>query len=320
MNRLILDLRGNPGGLLDQAVQVSERFIPAGKLLVYTRGRIAGSNQDYVAKRGVERVQIPLIVLVDRSSASGSEIVAGAIQDHDRGLVVGETTFGKGLVQRVIPLGDEGALAVTTAKYYTPSGRLIQRDYSDLEEYYLSRPDDEELTPERDDMTEESAEVFYTASGRKVYGGGGIRPDYIIKQDEISQILFSLIRENLIFEFAVLYSKAHPDLQRDLQLDNSLMAEFREYLREQEFEFDAQLFEEHKDAIRLRLRSQIARVKWDQIEESRILAEDDPHMNRALELFGEAAALSQRGEEGEPGKESRPDLRARASSATGQEP
>ena len=115
MNRLMLDLRGNPGGLLDQAVQVSERFIPAGKLIVYTRGRIPGSNQDFVAKRGVERLELPLVVLVDDSSASASEIVSGAIQDHDRGLVVGETTFGKGLVQRVIPLqrrrragGDDG--------------------------------------------------------------------------------------------------------------------------------------------------------------------------------------------------------------------
>jgi carboxyl-terminal processing protease len=320
MERLILDLRGNPGGLLDQAVQVSERFIPAGKLIVYTRGRIAGSNQDYVAKRGVERIDRPLIVLVDHSSASGSEIVSGAIQDHDRGLLVGETTFGKGLVQRVIPLGDEGALAVTTAKYYTPSGRLIQRDYSDLEEYYLSRPDDETPDLPSAGIAEQDAEVFYTASGRTVYGGGGIRPDYVVKPDEFPQFLFSLIRENLIFNFSVLYTKAHPDLQRGLQMDDSILEDFRAFLSEKEFEFESESFGEHQDAIRLRLRSQIARVKWDQVEESRILAEADPQMNRALELFGEAAELSRRGEAGEPGKEKRPDLRAQASAATSDEP
>jgi len=322
MNNLILDLRGNPGGLLDQAVQVSERFLPAGKLVVYTRGRIAGSNQDYVAKRGVERVDLPLIVLVDRSSASGSEIVSGAIQDHDRGLVVGETTFGKGLVQRVIPLGDEGALAVTTAKYYTPSGRLIQRDYSDIEEYYLRRPDDDaaaDAAPPSEPI-EEDAEIFYTASGRTVYGGGGIRPDYIIKPEEGPQILFAMIRENIIFEFSVLYTRAHPDLQRGLQLGDSLLTEFRAYLGEKEFAFEAATFEEHQDAIRLRLRSQIARIKWDQVEESRVLAEADPQMNRALELFGEAAELSRQGASGEPGRERRPDLRAQASAATSVEP
>src|SRR4029079_13533055 len=107
------------------------------KMVVYTRGRVPGSDQDYLAGRGGERFDLPLIVLVDRHSASESDIVSGAIQDHDRGLVVGETTFGKGLVQRVIPLRDGGALALTTAKYYTPSGRLIQRDYSDLDDYFL---------------------------------------------------------------------------------------------------------------------------------------------------------------------------------------
>ena len=133
MQRLLLDLRGNPGGLLDQAVQVSERFLPEGKLIVFTRGRIPGSNQDFVARSRDPWADLPLVVLVDSASASASEIVSGAIQDHDRGLLVGETTFGKGLVQRVIPLRSGGALAVTTAKYYTPTGRLIQRDYTDLD-------------------------------------------------------------------------------------------------------------------------------------------------------------------------------------------
>jgi carboxyl-terminal processing protease len=317
MKRLILDLRGNPGGLLDQAVQVSERFIPAGKLVVYTRGRIPGSNQDYVAKRGVERVDMPMVVLVDRSSASASEIVSGAVQDHDRGLVVGETTFGKGLVQRVIPLRNGGgALAVTTAKYYTPSGRLIQRDYTDLEEYYLRRPDDEQ--PEElgnmddlglfDDKTD--AEVFYTASGRKVFGGGGIRPDYIVKAQRAPEILSRMIRQNLIFDFAVLHTNTHPELERGFEISSPLLDELRSYLGQREFEFENADFAEHADVIKLRLRAQIARVKWDQIEEARVLAQADPQIQRALKVFDESSNLSERGALGEPGRRAPEELRA----------
>jgi carboxyl-terminal processing protease len=303
MTRLILDLRGNPGGLLDQAVQVSERFIPAGKLVVYTRGRIPGSNQDYVAKRGVERVEMPLVVLVDRSSASASEIVSGAIQDHDRGLVVGETTFGKGLVQRVIPLRDGGALAVTTAKYYTPAGRLIQRDYSDLEEYYLSRADDESLELPDTDSDAAEDEIFRTASGRAVYGGGGIRPDYVVKSERASAILSQLMRQNLIFDFAVQYSADHPELKRGFKVSEAMIASFKAFLVEREFELDESEFTENVDSIRLRLRAQIARVRWDQIEESRMLAEEDPQIQRALELFDEASELSAAGATGHPSKE-----------------
>jgi carboxyl-terminal processing protease len=317
MEKLILDLRNNPGGLLDQAVQVSERFIPAGKLVVYTRGRIPGSNQDYVAKRGVERANFPMVVLVDRSSASASEIVSGAVQDHDRGLVVGETTFGKGLVQRVIPLRDGGALAVTTAKYYTPSGRLIQRDYSDLEEYYLSRADDSEAVPEdlADDgreVEEDEQEIFYTASGRKVYGGGGIRPDYVVKSERASEVLSRMIRQNVIFDFAVAFVNDHPELERGYRIDETVLRSFQEFLRGKEFEFDAGEFAESEDSIRLRMNAQIARIKWDQIEEARVLAESDPQIQRALGLFDEASDLALAGTLGEPGAEPSEELRAEA--------
>ena len=315
MERLILDLRGNPGGLLDQAVQVSERFIPAGKLIVYTRGRIPGSNQDYVAKRGVERSEVPMVVLVDRSSASASEIVSGAVQDHDRGLIVGETTFGKGLVQRVIPLHDGGALAVTTAKYYTPSGRLIQRDYTDLDEYYMNRHGEEDEA-ETDDEDLEGREVFHTAANRKVYGGGGIRPDYIVKARRAPEILSRMVRENLIFDFAVRHVNGHTDLEPGFEFDESLFHSFRDFLREREFEFETEEFEEHADVLKLRLRAQIARVAWDQIEEARVLAESDPAVRRALGLFDEAADLSEVGALGEPGRgETSTDLHAEVQSA-----
>jgi carboxyl-terminal processing protease len=293
MQRLILDLRNNPGGLLEQAVQVAERFIDDGKLVVYTRGRVSGADQDYLVTDGVERFDMPLVVLVDRYSASASEIVSGAIQDHDRGLVVGETTFGKGLVQRVIGLSDGGALAVTTAKYYTPSGRLIQRDYSDLDSYYF-----EEAEPEEGPLEEsleppaDRREVFHTASGRKVYGGGGITPDYIVKAERYSGLFARLFRENLFFDFAVQYASAHPELERGFVTNGELLEGFRKFLDAREFRYAPEEFEQDGPRLLNKLQAQISRVKWSQEEESRVLAQADPMIQKALTLFDEAARLA----------------------------
>jgi carboxyl-terminal processing protease len=302
MKQLILDLRGNPGGLLDQAVRVSERFLPEGKLVVYTRGRIPGSNQNFVARGRATYDDLPLVVLVDHASASASEIVSGAVQDHDRGLVVGQTTFGKGLVQRVIPLRDGGALAVTTAKYYTPAGRLIQRDYSDLDDYYFADRDEEDALLESpggvgispDEQAPDDREVFYTGLGRKVYGGGGITPDYTVKSPDAPEILFRLRRENLIFDFAVAYENAHPELETGFRLGDEGLAEFVSFLGEREFEVDAETIQEHHEILDVRLRAQIARIAWGPVEESRIIAEFDPQVQKALEMLPEAERLSGR--------------------------
>ncbi len=310
MHNLILDLRGNPGGLLDQAVQVSERFLAEGQMIVYTRGRIPGADQEFRAGEAPERVDFPLVVLVDNGSASASEIVSGAIQDQDRGLVVGETTFGKGLVQRVIPLRNRGALAVTTAKYYTPSGRLIQRDFSDLEEYFFtrgnhqapeaSRPQEGEAqepsgdaSPALQEKPVEEREVFHTASGRKVYGGGGITPDYIVEVDRMPLLVSRMIRENHIFEFAVDYVAAHPELKPDFPVDDALIDSFRKHLQEHRFEVDEEAFEKHRDLIALRLKARISFVAWDKVAESRVLAALDPQLQKALTLFDEAARLAE---------------------------
>jgi carboxyl-terminal processing protease len=296
MDRMILDLRSNPGGLLDQTVGVSSRFIPEGKLVVYTRGRIAGSDQDYTAK-GDERTDVPLVVLVDHSSASASEIVSGCIQDHDRGLVVGVTTFGKGLVQRVIPLRDGGALALTTAKYYTPAGRLIQRDYSDLDDYFL----DPELEDDGQPVTEATAsdrEMRKTDSGRTVYGGGGITPDYVVQNDKEPLVVSRMRRENQLFDFAVKYVASHPNLKKELPADAAMIGSFREFLAARKFRMEDGAFDQSKKAIETRLRSQIARVKWGIEAETRVLAEDDAQVKKALTLFEEAAKLAQAGETG----------------------
>src|ERR1700691_376785 len=166
---LVLDLRGNPGGLLSEAVGVSDKFLKKGQVVVSHHGR-ASAEKRYVAQHGNGGKDYPIVVLVNRLTASAAEIVSGAIQDHDRGLIAGEVTFGKGLVQTVYPLSENTGLALTTAHYYTPSGRLIQRDYSNISlyDYYYNREGDDNNT---------NHEVKLTDGGRTVYGGGGITPD-----------------------------------------------------------------------------------------------------------------------------------------------
>ena len=175
MEGLLLDIRDNPGGPLDQAIRVSNEFLPRGDLIVYTRGRIQNSDQDYHAREDGDHNDIPLVVLVNRNSASASEIVSGAIQDHDRGLIVGETTFGKALVQSIYRVSQEAGLALTTARYYTPSGRMIQRPWDGTFDEYLTysmrdqKPADHAMSERR-----------LTDAGREVFEGGGIEPDHFI--------------------------------------------------------------------------------------------------------------------------------------------
>ncbi len=184
MKQLVLDLRSNGGGYLDQAVMLASKFINGHKKIVYTTGRLDRFNHVYYSDSfGSTKIrEYPLIVLIDYGSASASEIVAGAIQDYDRGLIVGETSFGKGLVQNEFPLPDESRLRLTISKYYTPSGRLIQRPYKgkEVDEYYQEALtlDDSVHTENPEDTT--ASLVYYTSSGREVYGGGGIRPDSLI--------------------------------------------------------------------------------------------------------------------------------------------
>jgi carboxyl-terminal processing protease len=174
LDGLVFDLRSNPGGLLQEAIEVCETFLQKGQMIVETRGRTRGSNRPYASQRINNDNLFPLVVLINAQSASASEIVAGAVQDHDRGLIVGQTSFGKGLVQSVYPLSKNAGIALTTQKWYTPSGRLIQRDYSQISQfdYYNHR----EATPaKRDDIKRSDI-------GRVVYGGGGITPDYIVEE------------------------------------------------------------------------------------------------------------------------------------------
>ena len=179
MKQLILDLRDNPGGPLDQAIRISNRFLPKGDMIVYTKGRTPNSNEEYRATEESDYTHQPIVVLVNRSSASASEIVSGALQDHDRALIVGETTFGKALVQSVYSIGTRNSpagLALTTGRYYTPSGRMIQRPWDGAFDEYLTYS----LRDQKADRSHDSAELRYTDGKRKVYGGGGVEPDKFI--------------------------------------------------------------------------------------------------------------------------------------------
>ena len=169
MRRLVLDIRGNPGGPLDQAIKVANEFLPKSKMIVYTRGRISNSDQDYRATEDGEFTDIPIVIIANRSSASASEIVTGALQDHDRAYVVGETTFGKALVQSVYRIDGGAGLALTTAHYYTPSGRLIQRPWDATFDEYLSYS----LKDQDSARPHNPADLKHTDAGRPVYSGGG---------------------------------------------------------------------------------------------------------------------------------------------------
>ncbi len=282
MQRLVLDLRSNPGGLLEQAVKVSSRFLGDNKMIVYTRGRVANSDQEYYGSEERDGLRYPLIVLVNQGSASASEIVAGAIQDHDRGLVVGETTWGKGLVQTVYPLSHESALALTTAKYYTPSGRLIQRDYRSLEDYFSYA--DASTQPE------DEREVRFTDHGRKVLGGGGISPDVEIKVPDPSEFIMTLERRSVFFDFAV-QVLARRQAGRDFQVDDALLTQFMKFLAQKKIDYKPEDIESNLDYIKNSIRAEVIGATFGLEERSRVLAERDPQIQGALELIPRAQAM-----------------------------
>lgn len=255
MRALILDVRGNPGGLLDQSIEVSDLFLPRGVEIVSTRGRMSESDRTYSARDNDDFSVHPMVVLIDRSSASASEILAGALQDHDRALLVGQSTWGKGLVQSLFPLDDGYFLKLTTARYYTPSGRSIQRgDGHDLDLQALGTPDEVGTIAELDRTLPDSL-VFETDMGRTVYGGGGVMPDVIVRPDELTDISRGLLQDmfvnNAYFSFAVRYRAEHPSIPRDFVPGEDVVREYKAYLREvKEIDFTDEAFESEHDYIR----------------------------------------------------------------------
>jgi len=299
MQHLVLDLRGNAGGYLNAAIEVADKFLPAGKRVVYTRGRLGDSNEDYYSTgRGRYRTE-PLVVLVDHGSASASEIVSGAMQDWDRGLVLGVTTFGKGLVQRPFPLGNGGSLLLTVARYYTPSGRLIQRDYSDRERYLTEAVDEIEQEAESDSALA-TRPVFHTSAGRIVYGGGGITPDVKIdKRYPYSKLQWDLDRQRTYFEFANRWvAREHPqfpgfdEFNHDFQVDNRVLREFADFLKEKEITFDADSLKAQSEMVKRGIKSEIARNLWTDNERYHVIIQDDPTLQEAIRYFPQAELMA----------------------------
>ena len=306
MRRLLLDLRANPGGPLDQAIKVSNRFLPRGDLIVFTRGRVPNSDQDFRATEDGQYLDLPVVVLVNRNSASASEIVSGALQDHDRALIVGETTFGKALVQSIYRVSEGAGLALTTARYYTPSGRLIQRPWDGTFDEYLLY-----AYASRDQVSERQygpKDLKYTDAGRKVYGGGGIEPDRRLDgpYEGFNPTRFgrTLYARQLFGSFAQRFSaegdtrfKSNNGQRRsvapDFTVDDAMLDAFREHVKTAGVKIDEQAFATDLTFIRAMIRFDIDLAVFGVATARRHLIETDPQTQLALGLFGEAEQLTQ---------------------------
>ncbi|HUR36931.1 MAG TPA: S41 family peptidase [Terriglobales bacterium] len=280
---LILDLRGNPGGLLGEGVGVADKFLKKGAVIVSHHGRNS-PEKVYRATRGNGGKDYPLVVLVNRGSASASEIVAGAIQDHDRGLIVGENTFGKGLVQTVYPLSENTGLALTTAKYYTPSGRLIQREYEgvSLYDYYYNRDGDKNA----------NKEVKVTDSGRTVYGGGGITPDEKIVTPKTTKFQNMLYQKYAFFNFAK-HFLGNRHIEKSFAVNDEVLQAFRKYLEAQKVEYTEGDLSDNMDWLKSNIRSEIFIAEFGQEEGLRVRAEADPQILKALDMLPRAKELAE---------------------------
>jgi carboxyl-terminal processing protease len=309
LSGLILDLRDNPGGLLNQAIDISDFFLPRLETIVSTKGRARGSDRTYRAP-SAEKIKIPLVVLINQHSASASEIVAGALQDHDRALIVGETSFGKGLVQSVYTLGENTGMALTTAKYYTPSERLIQRDYSTSSfEYYYTNENHAELS---DSVS--GREIRQTDSGRTVLGGGGITPDIEVPVRELERFEAILESKDVFFQYArrltsgqvaaaekftlqikkieAAESKdAHPEASPELAITEGILADFKDYLHGHNIEFSEEEFNNSEDFIKRRIKQDVFTSSFGLQEGYKIRIQGDTQVLKAIEVLPEAKLL-----------------------------
>ncbi len=303
---LVLDLRDNPGGLLNQAIEVADFFVPRGNMIVSTKGRTEGSARPYKA-RSLEKVRVPLVVLINRHSASASEIVAGALQDHDCALIVGETSFGKGLVQSVYRLENETGMALTTAKYYTPSGRLIQRDYSgsSFEYYYMNGGNTVASGKDR--------ETKYTDSGRKVLGGGGISPDVVIPMRELNRFEALLASKDIFFEYARRLTSGQVPAASNIQvpvksdevntpprnaksatrfeITDAIMEDFKQFLKSKRIDFKDEDVQNNVDYIRRRIKQEVFTSSFGLQEGFKVAIQGDTQVMKALEVMPEAKSL-----------------------------
>jgi carboxyl-terminal processing protease len=305
MKRLVFDLRENPGGALDQAIKVSNRFLPRGDLIVYTRGRAPNSDQDYRATENSDYLNLPMITLVNRNSASASEIVSGALQDHDRSLVVGETTFGKALVQSVYKVSQNAGAAITTAKYYTPSGRLIQRPWDSTFDDYLTY----RYRVQDPNKAHNAQDLKYTDAGRKVYSGGGIEPDKRFDGEvegyNPSRFARTLYARNLFDTFAQRFSRRGDtriapngcarDLAPDFEVTDEMLTEFKALAQKAPIKWDEAAWQKDVEFIRAMIHREIDVDLFGVAAAYKNMAKRDPQLQYALTQFPEAQQLLESG-------------------------
>jgi len=282
---LVLDLRNNPGGLLTEAVHVAGHLLPKGDVIVSHHGR-SSQEKVYKADIGNHGLNYPIVVVVNRGSASASEIVSGSMQDHDRAWILGDNTFGKGLVQTVYPLAENTGLALTTAHYYTPSGRLIQRDYSSVSFFdYYYRTNTAARNPN---------DVKMTDSGRTVYGGGGITPDQKFEVAKAGPLETDLY---LKFEFQnytkYFFSKHQEQLPQGWTFDAAQMKDFHDWLKTQKYDFTEAAFTKEYDAIQRRMTSEIYKTAFNVDDSNRYFVQTDPEVTAAIDAMPKAEALIQ---------------------------
>ncbi len=282
---LVLDLRENPGGLLNEGVAVADRFLQKGQMIVSHKGRVS-QEKPFYARHGNKGFDYPIVVLVNRYSASAAEIVSGALQDHDRGWILGETTFGKGLVQTVYPLAENTGLALTTMHYYTPSGRLIQRDYSHTSFYnYYYR---------RDDNAKQSSDVKSTDSGRTVYGGGGITPDEKWEAPKLNPFQIAVLRKFGFFAFTAKYFGSHDiKLPKGWLPDNNVMNDFHAFLLKEGVQFTEAEWAENNEWLKQQLTREMYTTAFGSEESRRYSVDVDPLVMKAIDSIPKARALQE---------------------------
>ncbi|UXX79723.1 S41 family peptidase [Reichenbachiella carrageenanivorans] len=308
LKKLVLDLTGNPGGYMNMAIQMADEFIPGDEMIVFTKGKEFRYNQEHRAGRVGLFEDRPLIVLIDEGSASASEIVSGAIQDNDRGLVVGRRSFGKGLVQMPIDLSDGSELRLTISRYYTPSGRSIQRSYEGGKDDYYSDIYNRYTSGEMynaDSIHQNDSLKYTTLKGRTVYGGGGIMPDYFIPIDTAgnSSYLNKLFTTNAIREYSLTYSDDNrAKLEADgfdqyfakFQVSEAMLQSLIKVAEESGLPYEQAQFEHSKDLIKLYLKAQIARGIWNNDGFYPIYNQSNEIYSQAIQLFDQAETIMAR--------------------------
>lgn len=286
MKQLVLDLRGNGGGVLDAAIGICRQLLGPDQLIVSQKGRDGREENQTRTSKGAQLDPFPLVILITRGSASASEIVTGAVQDHDRGLVVGQTSWGKGLVQSVLTINRSRGLALTTARYYTPSGRSIQRDYTHgLDDYY---------NPEDEKDAKPQGPAFKTDLGRIVYGGGGINPDYPLPAVRLNDFMADLrFRHSAFFRFAV-HEKERFGIRAGQHADDAALARFRAWAAEQKLPIADKDWDANREAMQEQISIEMQNVAFGVEAGFRIQCEKDPAILKAIELMPEADALLQK--------------------------